>query len=561
MRGTAPDEAERAVKARCRTDRRLFARYFFHLETSDERTEKAIPFSRFHLAALDAPKPGYLERGDDEGWKRAVMGPRGNGKTTIYLRVELTHDIVYLLERYIIILGESAGLARSRVREIASVLEFNERIQYFYGDLVGEELWRKGTGEIDTANGVSLRAKSMESQIRGLLHERTNARPTKIVLDDAEDSQDVLNPELRERDRRRFHEDISGAASTRGTTCFQFTGTPLHREALLPSLKANPAWSFRAFPAIEKWPKRTDLWERCRELWAAAGAPEEGEDGEEARAEARAVAAKFYNANRREMDRGARVLWPAGESLFALMLWRWTHGEAAFSKEKLLVPRDPSLATFDVDAIVRHQIDEGERALIVHQRGGVKRVVPLDALRFVAFHDPAKADPKAKKRAKSLGDFAAIVVIGVEERKNGGRFGHVVDVWIERQGVTDQIGNAFRLGELWKLEHLVVEDDTLGLLGADYRRIRRERRDRGDWWQLPIKRLERQTTNKDARIASLEPGYANGWLTWNVALPLEYVNQHRDHPTGDHDDGPDATEGAWRSASKRGARLAYVELD
>jgi hypothetical protein len=463
-----------------------------------------------------------------------------------------------------VILAESASLSRARVFEIAVELEHNARLRHFFGDLVGQDIWQRAAGHLLTANGVTVIAKSMESQVRGLLHPRTNARPTKIVLDDAEDSQDVLNPELRERDRRRFTQDIEGAASIDGSTCFQITGTPLHREALLPSLRQNPAWDFQAFPAIRAWPKRMDLWDRCRELWAAAGAPatEENEDPDRAdpvRVAADAVATRFYEAHRRAMDEGARVLWPEREPLLRLMLWRWTNGEAAFYKEKLLVPRDPTLATFDVDRIVRHRI-EGEELLVL-RRGEAPRKVPLKALRFVAFHDPAKADPTASGRRKAkLGDFAAIVVVGVEELESGGRFGHVVAAWLERKPVSQQITAAFEMGERWRYD-LIVENDTLGLLGADYRRVRRERQAAQLYWQVPIRTLERQSTSKLARISSLEPAYTNGWLTWNVALPAEYVNQHRDHPTGDHDDGPDATEGAWRAATRRGPHLALVNLD
>ena len=549
------------LRARCQTDRRLFARYFFHERLADERTGKPIPFSPFHLSALDAPKLGYRERGPGQGWRRARMGPRGNGKTTICLRVELTHDIVYELERYVVILAESANLARARVFELAIELENNTRLRHYFGDLVGDDIWRRSQGELLTTNGVIVLAKSMESQIRGLLHPRTNARPTKIVLDDAEDSQDVLNPELRERDRRRFAEDIEGAASIDGSTCFQMTGTPLHREALLPSLRQNPAWDFQTFPAVRSWPKRMDLWERCRELWAAAGAPEtEDEQDAPARVAADTVATRFYQAHRRAMDEGADVLWPEREPLLRLMLSRWTNGEAAFWKEKLLVPRDPTLATFDVDRIVRHRI-EGD-ALYVPRHGAEPRKVKLASLRFVAFHDPAKADPTASGRRKKtrLGDFAAIVVVGIEELETGGRFGHVVAAWLERKPVSEQITAAFEMAERWHYD-LIVENDTLGLLGADYRRVRKERQAAQLFWQVPIRTLDRQSIRKDARIASLEPAYTNGWLSWNAALPMEYVNQHRDHPTGDHDDGPDATEGAWRAATRKGAHLALVNLD
>lgn len=554
LRGSNPRAGEQALKARCRTDRLLFARYFFHEKLSS-------PFSRFHRETFDEPKVAFADRPPMGGWRRARMVPRGNGKTTTRVRVEAVHDVVYGLEPFIVILAEQHDLSISRLREIRLELERNTRLRHYFGDLVGAEVWRAET--IETANGIKVSAKSMRGQVRGITDPLTNARPTKVYLDDAEHSRDVLNPELRVKTAAIFHEDIEGGGTTDGRTCYQFTGTPLHREALLPSLRANPAWEFRAYSAIEAWPERLDLWERCRALWAAAGTTEEedADTGEIVRAtppSATDVAWRFYQAHRAEMDRGARVLWPEHETLFGLMVWRWANGETAFSKEKQLVPRDPTLSTFDVDRIVRHTLHRDH--LVVHERSGEHRKVPFSTLRFVAFHDPAKADPKASRKKRGLGDFAAIVVLGVEELKGGGRMGHVVTAWMQRRPPSEQITAAFELAEKWRFD-LVVENDTLGLLGSEYRRVRLERKRAALFWQVAIKRLERQTTNKDARIASLEPAYSNGWLTWSDTLPQVYIDQHRDHPTGDHDDGPDATEGAWRAGVRKGAGLALVNLD
>lgn len=545
---TEPLAAEAVLKARCRTDRRLFARFFFH-----EKLE--FGFHRAHLEWLSWPKVPYRERPPMSGWRRARMLPRGNGKTTICIRIEVCHDIVYQFEEFIVVLAMGTHLAWQRVREVALELKFNKRLRHYFGALDDTDgVWRENQGEIETSNGVTVLGKSRKSQVRGIVHPLTNARPTKIIADDFEDSEEVLNPELREKDKRYFREDVEGATDIAGRTVIQATGTPLHRDAWLPSLAREPAWDFRAYPAISSWPTRMDLWERCRDLWAAAGVHDPDDPEDPTRKTASEIAQQFYRSHRKAMDEGAEVLWSEGEPLLELMLKRWAMGESAFSKEKLLEPRDASLATFDVDRIIRHRI-EGDHLLVL-RREGEPRKVPLSSLRFVAFHDPAKG----KRRKGSLGDFAAIVVMGVEQLPSGGRFGHVVSVWMDRKPISDQIAAAFEMAERWRFE-LVVENDTLGLVGEDYRRVRNLRRASHRFWQLPIKTLDRQTVSKAARIGSLEPAYSNGWITWNVDLPMEYVNQHLDHPTGDHDDGPDATEGAWRAATRKGAHLALVSLD
>lgn len=566
LKRESPDYAKMATKARCRTDRVLFAKAFFFPMLNK-------PFSRFHLDTLTAPKTPYRERPPMGGVRRGRMVPRGNGKTTVAIRVEVCHDIVYEFEEYIVIISESALLARARVREIGVDLETNALLREYFGDQKGD-VWRVGTGEIETSNGVTVLAKSRKSQVRGLLHPRSNARPTKVIADDFENSEEVLNPELREKDKRFWQEDIEGGGAVDGTTSFEMNGTPLHREALLMRHRDNAGWNFREYPAIERWPDRMDLWERCRQVWASAGARENVEGELVGGLEAVEMARRYYQAHRRKMDEGAKVLWPEGEPLFALMVMRWTNGEAAFSKEKQLEPRDPSLATFEMDSpdypargALRHRI-VGEH-LVIDQRDGTKRKVRLDRLRYIGFHDPAKADPSARGK-RSLGDYACIVTLAIEETASGGRFFHVVDAWIEREKapVSRQIEMAFQLGAQWAYERLILENDVLNLLGKDYRdeRNRREkeakaaakREEPGPFWQLPLRALDRQTVSKDARIAAMEPVVTNGWMTFNTTLPQVFLNQWIDHPTGDHDDGPDATEGAWRHSGRKASGLRTV---
>lgn len=546
-------------------DRVLFAKHFFGPKIAHE-------FSRFHHEILRAPKVPFRERPPMTGWRRALMVPRGNGKSTVAIRIEVVHDIVYEFEEFIVILAESAALARSRMREAGLEFIHNKELIRFFGDLKGEP-WRLGSDQF-TANGVTVQAKSRQSQVRGIQHEVTAARPSKVILDDFEDSEAVLNPELREKDARFLREDVEGGGTTDGRTCFQMTGTPLHREALLPSLEKNPGWDFRKYPAIVRWPDRMDLWEKCRAIFTAAGGgttfdPERPDLPHKPLPTAVEQAHRFYKAHGREMDRGAIILWPQGEPLFALMVFRWTNGEAAFSKEKLLVPRDPSLATFVMDSdeypakgALRHRIEGPE--LVIDQRDGKTRRVLLSALNIVSFHDPAKADKTSSKGKTSLGDYACISTVGFERLtfrgQPGGMAAHVLNVWIERQPPSLQIEAHFDIYDHWRHSRCILEVDNLALLKADYRDEARRRREQGRTWQMPLRGLERQSVRKDVRIAAMEPAVTNGWLTFNEDVPDVYWNQWVDHPTGDHDDGPDSTEGAWRNGQGKAVGLSTVPL-
>lgn len=547
LQSSNPELAKKTLKARCRNDRVLFASYFFGEKLKYE-------FSPFHLACLRAPKTAFSEREPGSGWRRAVMGPRGNGKSAVWVKADVVHDIVYGFERFIAILAEQHRLSESRLREIRVELEQNRKLRDFFGDLVGE-VWR--TNDIETANGVRLMAAALNSQVRGIKHPVTDERPTKYILDDFENSKRALNPELREMDLKTFREDVDAGGWPDGRTCYQMTGTPLHREAILPGLRRNPGWEFRAFPAIQKWPERMDLWEKARDIFGSAGEPDAQDDGrlDFQGAQGTELATRFYRANQKAMDQGAEVLWPQGEPLLQLMLWRWTNGEAAFSKEKMLEPRDPSTATFDMDLARRHELGEDQHGRYLEIPSGSKvRKVRLKNCRIVVYHDPAKADPTSKKKTRVSGDYAALVTMAVETKPDGGRFGHVIDAWMSREArVSLQVERAFELADLWQAERILLEEHVLGLLKESYRKERKRRGAR-----VSLYAIEHQATNKDARIASMEPAISNGWLTFNRAVSPVFWNQFVDHPTGDHDDGPDATEGAWRHSRRSRAGLTQI---
>ena len=65
----------------------------------------------------------------------------------------------------------------------------------------------------------------------------------------------------------------------------------------------------------------------------------------------------------------------------------------------------------------------------------------------------------------------------------------------------------------------------------------------------------KQHQNKEDRIETLEPAIANGWLAFNERdLPPEFWTQFRQFPSADHNDAPDAVQGACRARIMTTAR-------
>lgn len=131
----------------------------------------------------------------------AIIFPRGFAKST-WEKIDTIHDIVYAIEDVILYICASLGDAMPHVESIKNELEGNQMLVAIYGNLVPPSTIksRKWTNKhIETTNSVNLIARG-RNKGRGV--NVKNKRPTKIVVDDAEDDVQVRNPEQ----RSKFHD-------------------------------------------------------------------------------------------------------------------------------------------------------------------------------------------------------------------------------------------------------------------------------------------------------------------------------------------------------------------
>ena len=146
-------------------------------------------------------------------------------------------------------------------------------------------------------------------------------------------------------------------------------------------------------------------------------------------------------------------------------------------------------------------------------------------------------DP-SKGRDGKFGDYSAFVLLMI------GRDGHVyVDADLERRNTAIICETAIELYQTFQPQAFGVETNQFQeLLGSD---IVRRARERGI--ELPLYGINNHVP-KIVRIRRLTPLLAKGMLKFkansNGARLL--VQQLRDFPVGDHDDGPDALEMATR---------------
>lgn len=164
----------------------IFTLYFFPSFVPDPNVPEA------HIELIDeitSPVDG------------AVIFPRGFAKST-WIKADTLHDIVYGLEEVILYVGATIGDAGHHFESMKGQLEENELLRAVYGDLVPPEskVGRKWTSRhFETTNAVNVVARG-RSRGRGV--NIRNKRPTKVIIDDAEDDKMVRKPEQ----RAKFHD-------------------------------------------------------------------------------------------------------------------------------------------------------------------------------------------------------------------------------------------------------------------------------------------------------------------------------------------------------------------
>jgi predicted phage terminase large subunit-like protein len=253
-----------------------------------------------------------------------------------------------------------------------------------------------------------------------------------------------------------------------------------------------------------------DLWDKWEDIY------HDIENGN-----SRRNAYEFFKENRDDMVRGAKVLWPAREPLYKLMRVRAEIGHQHFEGEKQSNPINPDTCEWPSEYFSGDDIwfDKWPTTL---------------AIKTIAL-DPSKG--KDSKR----GDYSAIIKLGVDNR--GVWF---VDADIKRRStdlvVADTVSHtrAFRpekVGiEINQFQSLLAEEisDEFSIRQIDSQIVELDNRANK---RLRIRRISPLLARRRFRFKTKSPG---------VGLLLQ---QLRDFPNGDYDDGPDALEMATRIAA------------
>jgi predicted phage terminase large subunit-like protein len=493
-------------------------------------------FNQFHKDCFEY----YKE--NKRNTRRMDGAPRGYAKSTIKTLIKPIHDLCYGYEKYILFISATNTQAIQKLKDIRREILSNDLL----ADAYGVQFPNKNPGAeafevFIKDSGVQLQAVGAGTEIRGLRYGAY--RPTKIILDDVEDSEEIFNEELREKTKDWFSEVVSNLGDV-GTN-IEVVGTILHRDSLLMKIARNPSYESKIYKAIISWATRTDLWDNWKAIYT------------ELENENRALDAdKYFQDNKEAMMEGVEVLWPEKEPYHVLMKEMVEKGQRAFMKEKQNAPLPSDEALFDV---IHWYREDKERGGLVIEKSGA--FIPYKDLYAFGACDPATGESRSKSNGKL--DFTCIVS-GYKDTK-GRLFVH--RDYTKRVRPNVYIAQIFEHYLEMKYDKFAIEYNLyrnllLENILREKKKIEAERKKNGigDWGiQVPFYEIE-QRDKKEKRIFTLEPKINNGWILFNRTLSMDFMQMIEEFPSGDHDDAPDALEMLWSLANNR-YKAEGVKLD
>lgn len=529
-----------------------------------------LPFSRMHRESLKRYDELCREAKAKErrGKRLVLIAPRGHAKSALHATLLPLLDMGFGREKFIVLVSATQGQAQGRLRAIRDEISKNDAMRLAFPQMLAVA---ENNRQSLVAGEVKVSAFGAGCEIRGIGH--ATARPTKIILDDVEDSHRIYSGRYRDELFAWFQEVVEPLGDS--TTHIEIVGTLLHPDSLLARMSERADVEVRRYCAVEAWAKNDELWQHWRTIFNNMENPN------------RLVHAReFFEQHKQPLLEGTAVLWPEKESYLQLMEEMVVMGRAAFFKEKQNIPpagdgsiflpeswqrfvlrKDGSLFAVPREghflSPVVHSGDLGkgsqsleasgdsvrEREAVPSHHGPDATVhsgpdsqrgrsfpssthVTLEQLTVVGYLDPSLG----------RGDWAAIATVGKDVSSG---VCYVLDLWLGRIPPAAQVARAFELHRRWRYH--VFGYEAVGfqqMLEQAFAEENRRWCAEGKILRPLEVRAMKSREPKIARIATIEPLIASGAIRFALGLPEELEAEARAFPSGCHDDALDALAGA-----------------
>lgn len=451
------------------------------------------------------------------GTRSAVAAPRGHAKSTVMSLKNVLHAALYGYKKYILLVSDTEGQAAGFLDAVKNELETNEAILRDFGEQAGKT-WKTNSAVLK--NGCRIDAVGSGQKLRGRRHYQR--RPDLILCDDIENDEGVRTAEQRQKTADWFWKAVCKSGDR--CTDLLFIGTILHHDSLLANLLENPGFQSRKYRAVLSEPP-SPLWEEWERLYTNLADPDRER-----------TAHAFFYKRRREMSRGAEVLWPEKLSYYDLRVMRLTEGEASFNSEMQNQPIDPADCLFSPRWLRYYEPHEAD-------------------FRDPKFRFYGYCDPSLGRTASS--DYSAIVTLAVDGDSG---LAYVWEADLQRRHpdkiIADILDKERRLRRETGRGYTLFGAETNQFQWFLKEQLARESARQGLY--LPVQGV-RSTEDKVMRVASLQPDVKNGYILFRRDQTL-LLRQLQEFPLGAHDDGPDALEGARTLARRQGRSAALSGL-
>lgn len=439
--------------------------------------------------------------------------PRGHAKTAWISNIFLVHQIVYRARKYIVLFSETTDVAGDFISWGKFQLKLNEKLREDYGELMHV---RPALNEIDnkyefiTKSGAKVEAKGLGTQTRGLRH--GNTRPDMFILDDLESKDSTNTPDLIEKNKQWFREEMLPAMSREGICIY--LGTILCYGSLLHYvIEDRRDFESRKMSAVISYAKNEAMWEQWRKIYRS-DSPTAADD-----------ALAFYEANEEAMLDGAEILWPGYWSYYEFMVLREENGIKAFNQEYQNNPTDEERQIFKPEYFAQYAFERADLQ---------------DAnLQFYGAIDFAMG--------KEAGDYSVIVTLA--KNLDTGK-SYVWDVYMARVHPDVLLNMAVYYTLKYQYEAIGVEAQMAQEWFAD--KLADQLKLNGYPSHTRLKKIK-QRTRKSLRIEALLPDVQNGNLRFARDIELGAMEQFEMYPMHKHDDFPDAVSMAYTTAQQGNA--------
>lgn len=208
------------------------------------------PFHRdvWELYASDFPQVG-------------CVAPRDHAKSTGLTFDYILAEMLFRTSDYAILISSTENKAAEQLSNISDELHNNEDLRRdFEVDFFETDGKEDIVVVLKDGHRFRILARGAEQKIRGALWK--GKRPNLIVMDDAEDDEQVESKDRRAKFRRWFFRAARQALSKSGK--IRVHGTILHEDSLLARLCKNKTWRFHFYKAHQSfddfsnilWPER-----------------------------------------------------------------------------------------------------------------------------------------------------------------------------------------------------------------------------------------------------------------------------------------------------------------